>query len=255
MTKLHDVIFRRKSIRKYNMNPLPDDTLEAVKHYVNNIEPLIKGIKVEFGYLSSGDVRNLLPIKAPHYLCIYSEEAENYLMNAGYMLQQADLYLSSQGIGSCWLGMAKPNQNVPGQLNGLDFVIMLAFGNSPEPVHRRDLSEFKRKNMDEIRNARGADNILASACFAPSASNSQPWFFTGNAERINVYREKLGMIKAVIYDKMNQIDIGIALCHIFVAAKAAGKDPRLIFDEEGLMAPKGYQYMTSVVMEPSEADK
>ena len=107
MVSLYEAMFHRKSIRRYDMNPLKEEILEGIKQYVKNVESLIEGIKVEFTYLSSGEVKNILPVRAPHYLCIYSEKADNYLMNAGFMLQQVDLYLSSRDIGSCWLGMAK----------------------------------------------------------------------------------------------------------------------------------------------------
>ncbi len=247
MINLYNAIFQRKSVRKYNMELLPSNELAGIKEYVSNVEPLEKDIKVEFAYLSTEDVKNLLPIKAPHYLCIYSEKTGNYLMNAGFMIQQVDLYLSSKGIGSCWLGMAKPSKEVPTQLKGMEFVIMLAFGGSLESVHRSDLSEFKRKDLAEVGTATGVEEILNAVRFAPSASNSQPWFITGDAAKLQVHREKLGIVKAVLYDKMNKIDIGIGLCHIFMTAKTLGKDATLDYDEkdEG-MAPKGFQYMTSV---------
>ncbi len=244
MMNLYSAIFKRKSVRKYNMELLPSDTLAEIKEFVNHVEPLEEGIKVEFSYLSAADVKNLMPIKAPHYLCIYSEKAGNYLMNAGFMLQQVDLYLSSKGLGSCWLGMAKPSKEVPVQLKGMEFVIMLAFGNSLEPVHRSDLSQFKRKDLGEVGTAKGVDDILNAVRIAPSASNSQPWFITGDAEELQVYREKLGIIKAALYDKMNKIDMGIALCHIFMTAKVLGKDATLLYNEN--TALEGFQYMTSV---------
>lgn len=247
MMNLYKTIFQRKSVRKYNMELLPSDTLAEIKEYVNHVEPLGKDIKVEFTYLNTHDVKNLLPIKAPHYLCIYSEKIGNYLMNAGFMLQQVDLYLSSKGLGSCWLGMAKPSKEVPAQLRGMEFVIMLAFGNSIESVHRSDLSQFKRKDLAEVGTAKGVDELLNAVRFAPSASNSQPWFITGDAAKLQVYREKLGIIKAALYDKMNKIDIGIALCHIFMTAKTLGKGATLIYDKKDeAMAPKGLEYMTSV---------
>ncbi len=43
-------------------------------------------------------------------MIISSENTEGYLMNIGFIFQQMDLYLSSIGLGSCWLGMAKPTE-------------------------------------------------------------------------------------------------------------------------------------------------
>ena len=118
-----------------------------------------------------------------------------------------------------------------------------------------DASEFKRRGLSEISAAKHADDILKAVRIAPSASNSQPWFFTGDAEKLNIYRARLGMIKAALYDNMNQIDIGIAICHLFIAARALGKEMELMSDEKGeAMAPKGYQYMISVAAMPSDAN-
>lgn len=245
-SKLYDAIFHRKSIRKYKMIPLKTEIILELKNYVNNIKHLDDSIKIEFSYLTTADVKNLFPIKAPHYICVYSEEKSGYLMNVGFVLQQIDLYLSAKGIGSCWLGLAKPSSQVSKQKNGLDFVIMLAFGNSEGPISRADMLEFKRKELKQITTIKGIDHLLNPVRLAPSATNSQPWFFTGDENEIHLHRIRLSMIKAPIYDKMNQIDMGIAACHLYLSALEHNKHiqfiPKKISPDQ---IPQGYQYMIS----------
>src|SRR5690606_38406218 len=101
-----------------------------------------------------------------------------YLTNAGYILQQLDLYLSANGLGSCWLGIAKPTKD-ESFFSGLKFVITLAFGKPAEKLHRNEIGEFNRLPLDKIRDAVGMDNLLEPARLAPSANNSQRWYFTG----------------------------------------------------------------------------
>ena len=242
--QLYEAIFQRKSIRKYNMEPISTMTITELQEFASKIKPLDEKIKYEFSYLCTNDVKNLMPIKAPHYICLYSEKKGNYLMNTGFLLQQIDLYLSANDIGSCWLGMAKPSKQVPEMKNGLEFVIMLAFGNTNEPVHRADSSEFNRNSLSSISNIAGADEILEPVRLSPSAVNMQPWFFSGNADEITVSREKLNLIKAPLYGKMNQIDIGIALCHLWLSLDHQGKS--VAFDFEKAPAPSGYEFMTKV---------
>lgn len=86
--------------------PLPADTIEKLQEFASVTKPLDESIRYEFAYLCSTDVKNLLPIKAPHYICLYSEKKENYLMNAGFLLQQVDLYLSDNNLVRCWNGKA-----------------------------------------------------------------------------------------------------------------------------------------------------
>jgi nitroreductase len=242
--QLYETIFRRKSVRRYDMASLPVKTLEALQDFTTTVKPLDETIKIEYSYLGTNDVKNLLPIKAPHYICFYSERKDNYLMNAGFILQQIDLYLSSNDLGSCWLGMAKPSKHVPEQLNGLEFVIMLAFGNANEPVHRGSVSEFNRKNISAISSITNAGEMLEPARLAPSASNTQSWYFSGTEDKITVSREKLNLIKASIYGKMNQIDIGIGLCHLWLACEHLSRSIELDFQKSA--APSGYEFMATV---------
>ncbi|MEI7885575.1 MAG: nitroreductase family protein [Clostridia bacterium] len=242
--ELYDGIFKRKSIRKYIMNSLPDDTLTKLKEYASSVKPLDESIRYEFAYLETAAVQNILPIKAPHYICLYSEKQGNYLMNAGFLLQQIDLYLSVNNLASCWLGMAKPTKEVPKLKNGLEFVIMLAFGDSPEMIHRVDVLEFKRNSMMDISSIVGGDELLESVRLAPSASNTQPWFFSGDATNIIVSRKKLNLLRTPLYGKMNQIDIGIALCHLWLSIDHQGNEASFAYNQE--IAPKEYEFMAKI---------
>ena len=242
--QLYEAIFSRKSIRKYDMVPLPDLTIKELQQFADAVTPLDESINYEFLYLSTEDVKNPLPIKAPHYICLYSEKKGNYLMNAGFILQQIDLYLSANNLASCWLGMAKPSKQVPEMKNGLEFIIMLAFGNSNEPVHRTSTSEFKRKSLSSICSIANSDELLEPVRLAPSASNTQPWFFSGSKNEIIVSREKLNFIKAPIYGKMNQIDTGITLAHLWLSFDHQGKSIKFNFEKS--TAPSGFEFMTKV---------
>ena len=236
-SELYAGIFKRKSTRKYIMSSLPKGTLVDINAYTSSVKPLLANIRYEFSFLATNDVKNLLPIKAPH----------NYLMNAGFLLQQIDLYLSNNNLASCWLGMAKPTKEVPMLKNGLEFVIMLAFGASSELIHRADVLEFKRKTLADISSIVDGEALLEPARLAPSASNSQPWFFSGDKDNIIVSRKKLNLLRAPLYGKMNQIDIGIALCHLALSIEEQGNEVSFAFREES--APKDYEFMAKIKIE------
>ena len=243
--ELYPAIFHRKSMRKYKMEPLPKESLKKIADFVDTIEPLDSGIEYEFVYLSDDSVKNLLPIKAPHYILMYSKKKGRYLLNAGYMMQQIDLFLSNSGIGSCWLGLAKPSKEVMPSNNGLEYVIMLAFGNCEKDIYRSKEEEFNRKPISEQTDMKEQWEILKPVRLAPSSSNTQPWYFSGTKDKIIVSREKLNMFKEPLYGKMNQIDIGIALCHLVLSLEHLGKKVNLDFTPVGI--PNGYEFMVSVV--------
>lgn len=234
---LYDYIYRRRSTRKYVMASLDETTLAKITDFADGLKTLYPDIKTDYEITSN--VKNLLPVKAPHYFLIYSEQADDYLQNIGFMWQQMDLYLSSLGFGSCWLGMAKPSSEVKSRC---PFVIALAFG-KPEGSPYREQSEFNRKPLPEI--SYGNDNRLEPVRLAPSATNSQNWFFDCTSGGIDVYQKKLNALQMIVYDKMNKVDIGIALCHLYVATQHGGRE--FIFDKKNGKDKKGYIYSGTVV--------
>lgn len=239
-TDLYSTIFKRKSIRKYKDEPLESNILHQIENHIKELKPLFENIKTEIVILSEKEITVLLPIKSPHYLTIYSENKEGFLPNAGYMLQQMDLFLSQNGIGTCWLGMGLPKKDVSSR-NGLEFVITMAIGYPEGPLYREGVSEFNRKPLSEISEVSGIDELLEGARLAPSASNTQPWYFSGSTENIIVNRKLPNIIKAALYGKYNQVDMGIALCHLELSAIHFGKTIRFKKDNKNMI--KGYEYI------------
>ena len=241
---LYQTIFKRKSIRKYDMTPLSASILENIQKFADHVRTIDATIKCEFAYLGSNEVKGILAIKAPHYICLYSEKKPGYLMNAGFVLQQIDLYLSANEIGICWLGLAKPAKQFTEPKGDMEFIILLAFGSTDELIHRMDTSVFNRRSISEISQIAGMEELLEAVRLAPSASNSQPWFFTGNMEEIHVSREKPNFLKAPVYERLNQIDIGIALCHLWLSIEHSGKTAVISFQQG--TPPIGHEYMAKV---------
>ena len=241
---LYEVMEKRKSIRKYDMNPLDSVLLQQIKQYGEEVNPLIPDIRVKFNVYSYEEVKSLMAIKAPHYVGIYSEKKDNFLINAGYMLQQMDLYLSANNLGSCWLGMAKPSAALPEAVDGLDFVIMLAFGNPKEEVHRSSKSEFKRKTLEEIREGSGYEEVLEAARLAPSARNSQTWYFICKEKEILVCRKPAGFVSEHLMARLNTIDVGIAMCHLDLALENRALERNITFED--IEVPKGFIHLATV---------
>jgi len=201
------------------------------------MKPLYEDIIVDYRFADAAEVKNILPIKAPHYIIISSEHKEGYLVNVGFLFQQMDLYLSSKGLGSCWLGLAKPSQKMETEK---EFVIILAFGKALDTPYRQ-LSGFRRKSLAEVSDI--SDERLECVRLAPSASNSQPWYVVTDNNSFHFYRITKGMLKSVIYKRMNKIDIGIAIAHLYLSYPSfeftVAKEPQAI---------KGYEYMGSVTI-------
>lgn len=243
---LYNTIFKRKSIRKFDMTPLDDTTINKVRSFLKEIKPLDQSIKFEMNIIPRVDATSLYAVKAPHYIIFSSEEKEGFLTNAGFILEQADLFLSANGLGACWLGMAKPDKDVL-ESSQLKFVIMLAFGRPTEKLHRESTAEFKRKPIGEVAESEELGNVMETVRLAPSGINGQPWHFTKSESLINAYCVKPGFLKGIIYERMNKIDMGIALCFLWLALVSEGKNFVTVKDDRAEKnPPKKCYYITSI---------
>lgn len=236
--ELQEMIIRRKSFRKYTGVPVGQETLHQLRCFMETVKPLDPTIGVEFRIVTKEQVRFMLPWKTPQLIAFYSEPKDGYLENAGFILQQVDLYIQSLGLGSCWLGLGKMRMDSTPE--GMEFVILLAFGHSEETL-RSGAGEFKRLSLTEI--ADREDAILEPARLAPSSTNSQPWYFTHEEDRIHAYCSLKGLLRHKMLEYMNRIDMGIALAHLYLT----NCDTFRYAVEEAPQLP-GYRYTGTVML-------
>lgn len=240
--KLSEMIYKRKSVRSYTGEPVDGETLEKITAFTENIKPLYPEIKVRSEIVNRENVKCILPWITPQLVAIFTEDKEGALENVGFIYQQLDLYLQSIGLGVCWLGMGKlSSQGIMETKNndGLEFVMMLAFGHPKGEALRKSVSEFKRKSLAEISDI--ADERLEPARIAPSSVNSQPWYFVHEEDIIHTYCSRKGFLMGNMISDMNKIDMGIALAHMYVTNEETFK----FFKAENVQKLKGYSYIGS----------
>ncbi len=246
---LYQAIFKRKSIRDYDPSPLDSNRLEEISKNLQSLNPLDSGIKTEFKIISPSQVTRKFGNKAPHFIAAFSQAKDAYKVNIGFMLQQIDLYFSATELGSCWLGIPQPTKDAADSSN-LEFIILMAFGNPKETLYRTSTAEFKRKPLTEITNIMGADELLEPTRLAPSAVNNQNWYFTGNTTAIYAYSSKAGFLRSKVGGSYYPINMGIALCHLQLAAEHSGWNTKFAFDSsEDKKPPKNLEYVASLEIE------
>lgn len=226
---LKEQIYVRKSCRNY----LDDEVdMDLIHDFMSDVKPLVEAIDYSYTILPASEVNVRTRWTAPYYLALYSEKKEHYLENIGFIFQQLSLYLQSVGIGNCWVGMASPKKNTD------DFVITISFGKSDKMI--RDISSFKRKDLNKISDF--ADDKLIPAQLAPSAINSQPWYFKHADEGFDVYQVKQNILKRQVLKRWNPIDVGIALAHLYVS----NEDTFNFIKKTSFEDIKGYTYTGSI---------
>ena len=227
---LNEMIYHRKSCRSFTGKPVDGAMIEKILSF--DLTPLYPDIEVRMDIVSRDKVKCICPWATPQLIAVYSEKTDGYLENIGFMFQQMDLYLQTLGLGVCWLGMGRMNPKTTTAVEGMKFVIMLAFGYPKGDQLRHDRKGFKRKSMEQITDK--PDLRLETARLAPSAVNSQPWYFIHENDRIHVYCSKKG----------SRLDIGIALAHLYVSNEESFQ----FFRSENAFELTGYTYVGSVIL-------
>jgi nitroreductase len=245
LERLYNAIFHRKAVRKYAQKALEQDALDAVMARTGKLTPFLPETPVAFRILAEAQVKGMVSAKTPHYLAVYTANEYMAQVNAAFMLQQMDLWFSAQGLGSCWLGMPNPAPEAA-VCEGLPFLVMLAFGAPAEEVHRKELSEFKRKTAEEITGVTGAERLVEAMRLAPSAVNRQPWYLTGTADVLRLCGRKNNMLQKMMFGDMPRMDMGIALCHLWLAAESQGAFKGFERETAPQGVPAGFEYVTTV---------
>lgn len=227
---LYTSIERRKSCRKYDMKPLDDDVIREIEDAIKGFKSLYPEVAIEHRF--SKKVKGRFHVDSPHYLIISGQGNQGELENAGFMFEQLVLWLDAKEIGSVWLGASK---DAEGEDTKND-IIVLAFGNATESVHRTK-EEFKRKPIHTITNA-AEEPCIQAVHLAPSGMNTQPWYFEKEEDKVLVYRQKLKPPVSMVY-KLSEVDMGIALCHYAVACEETGK-PFSFIRETTMPGKDGY---------------
>ncbi len=219
---LYQMIFKRKAFhlfRDMGGQKISDAQLADIAAFWQSLMPLCPDIKTAMRIVPEAQVTNRHGQE--YCLAFYSEKKENYLQNIGYLGQMMDLYLVSKNIGTCWYGIGSAKDTT---FEGLDYVIMLAFGKTDDPEKfRKDMGAAKRKDLEEIWQGQPLEGVSDIARFAPSACNSQPWRVVREENKLQIYRclkpGKVGLMTPKMARYMNRIDMGIYLCILQLCLK------------------------------------
>ena len=248
----YEGIFIRRSVRKYRMEPLDTGLLEALKRFLKNAAPLDSQSRVSFEIIDNlkqkEKVKGLWKAEAPYYLAVYCESGSAACRNAGYLSEQAVLYLTSREVATCYLGETKVGGP---QKDGLKRLLVIAFGraegkNGPEkPAKRLPLSSlcvYKDEPGEPVK------AILRAARLAPSSFNSQPWRFVVYSDRIYIFAKKSAVSPVKALSSMRDFNMGIMLSHIMLAAEELWMNMETVTEEQFLKKTyKNGEYICTIV--------
>lgn len=217
-----EMLKKRRSYHDFSemTGSITKNELEKIEEFLKSVKPLDDSIAVRTEIVKKEETT----LKVGEYaILFYSEVKEGWLENIGYIGEQVDLFVESEGIGSCWYGMAKP---VETQKDGLSFAILIAIGKVHAETLRKGEDEFKRKPLCEVWQGEKYKQIGDIARFAPSAVNSQLWKMVEDGDTLTLIRkrEKVGVIPVEKIEYFNKVDMGIFMFFLEVAIEHFGME-------------------------------
>lgn len=251
---LYEEILKRKSVRKYSKEKISEHLLKQIGIFSSSVSPLDELIETKVEILDHGKdkvvLKGLWKVEAPYYLVFFSQEKKGYEINAGYIVEQIVLYLSSKGLGSCYLGGC--HASLP-EKPGMKQVITIALGYAAG-VPYRDPATAKRLPLKELcvfkeEVDESLKTILKAGRLAPSSLNSQPWRFIVYRDKVYVFSCR-DFLTAAPFSIMRSFNIGIMLSHMMLAAEELWMEMRL--DQEEAFLKKTYKngdYVTTLLFQ------
>lgn len=252
-----ELIQKRISTRTYSAQPVEKEKLDAISKFISELESNPFGAKVRislFGSEASGRLGTYGLIKGANtYLAACVKKDEKDLEGLGYEFEEAVLYATSLGLGTCWIGgiftrgafaeLMKPQDEL------LPVISPLGYAAEKKSVVERIVAAGagarKRKPGSELffdgdwtkpLEAQGDMlTCLEMVRLAPSASNKQPWRALRTESGLHFYMKK---DNAYIGNKLGfclqRIDMGIAACHLSLAAQQLGLNGAIVIDDPKL---------------------
>lgn len=197
-----DVVTKRYSVRTFDNKPIENEIKEKIRCYANSLQnPLGPKMKIQFiekKIASNGEKLGTYGIiKGANLYVGVTIPNEKYALEAlGYEFEQLVLYVTSLGLGTCWLGGTFNRSAFTSAMEikeGELFPILSPLG---YPAQKKSITErimrkstkaderlpwkelFFKDNfetslsMEEARNYKFPLEMLR---LAPSAVNKQPW--------------------------------------------------------------------------------
>lgn len=256
---ISEVIRSRFSCRTYLAVPLDESKQEQIQLFIDAQPAGPFGSRPRFMLAAASEQDNAALrglgtygfIRGARAFVIGAAKPEGkWLEDFGYQMETIILYLTSLGLGTCWLGGSFTRSSFSNRISLKDdehIPAVTATGEFADPAKARRglIRNFaqgeRRLPWDKLFFDRDFDGTLSPADasadqlalemvrLAPSASNKQPWRIVKDGDTFHFYLQRTpgyreSMLKKVlgIFD-LQRVDMGIALCHFALTEAELGQ--------------------------------
>jgi hypothetical protein len=280
-----EVIRTRFSCRTYLDIPLEESKREQIQRFIDSLPSGPFGSRPRFLLVAASEqdhssLRGLGTygfIRGANAFVIGAARPQGkWLEDFGYQMEYIILYLTSLGLGTCWLGGSFTRSSFSQKISLRDDEHIPAVTATGEYVDtadtRRNLIRrfakgerrlpweklFFDRDFDHplSESEAGSDKLaLEMVRLAPSASNKQPWRVVRDGDVIHFYLQRTpgyrdSLLKKVlgIFD-LQRVDMGIAMCHFDLTMKELGARGNWVVEEPSIIKLDNLmEYTTSWVI-------
>lgn len=252
--KAEEAIRQRISVRSYSELPVEEEVRNALDNYCHSFVSGPFGAAVRFRMLdfeplSRDEMRRLgtygMIKGANHYILGAVKEGRGALEDLGYCLEKIILKATSFGLGTCWLGGTFKRSAFSAKMNLAEGELLPAV--TPVGYPQQDLpasdravrfvaGSKKRKPWEQLffngdgrtpLTESGAGDyraVLEAVRMGPSASNRQPWrIIREGSDTFHLFLSESKLYNRIMGKiRIQNIDMGIAMCHFEVVAEEQG---------------------------------
>ena len=250
----------RVSCRSYGNRPVEADKIAGLTAYLKSNTAGPFGVDVRFALLNFdemdiGEFRGLgtygVIRGARQFIVGAVRNRPGAMEDYGYAMEKNILTATSMGLGTCWLGGTFNRAGFAGKIKVAKDELLPAVTPVGYPADSRSLIDrlFRfsagsdnRKPWDELFYEGNDETALTKEStgryatplecvrIGPSASNKQPWRIIRDGDGFHFYvRRTPGYDIYFGPIRLQNIDMGIAMCHFELSSREAGLHGRWIF--------------------------
>ena len=263
---LKEIIKNRKSIRSFDGNTLSDEHRKSIEAYMKDI-PNPFAIPVEFLLLDAKEHGLSSPVLSGESLYVTGKVPQKPYADVafGYSFEKLILHAWSLGIGTVWIGGTMKRElfeQAAGLKSGemMPCISPLGYPSAKrslkETMMRKGIGADSRIPMEKLffegewGQPLAPDDVMSEVLelvrWAPSAVNKQPWRIVYKDGAYHFYEKKDRGYDSDKTGDVQQIDVGIALCHFVMGLEEQGKKAEVMIKDPGAKTPAEVEYIASV---------
>ena len=277
-----DVIRQRYSCRTYLDTPIETDQRHILEEFLASLgtAPLGSGARIALVAATAQDRESLKGLGtygvikgATGFLVGAAQSGPKDLEDFGYQMERAVLRATDLGLETCWLGGSFSKSNFArkiGATRNERVPAVAAIGHAAEGSKATDRIRQRAGSSARLpseqlffhdrfgepltMDAAGAyAGVLELVRWAPSASNKQPWRIVRGTDGWHFYLQRskgygkgTRVFTLMRVADLQRVDMGIAMCHFELAARATGLAGNWAVRDPGLAIPaEGVEYTVS----------